>query len=100
MYVAYKNYASDVILPKRVIVILEVPYFSNGVWQKKNVFSDIDGKWETDGSSWVGDTGLTTKKLTIPFIVTDPDQPVTARVLFDWFDPTGYIYIDPLLEFA
>jgi hypothetical protein len=89
---------------KRFRVIIEVPDDESEVMGRKEyVYSWIEGAWQSDsGSTWVNDTGLTQKKIVIPFNAVRPDLPVTVRVLFNWWDTLGnfVFYMDPIVEFA
>lgn len=100
VYVAYKLF-SVYDLHRRFRIQLEIPYYDGDNWQKREFLSEVDGWWEDDVTSvWNNDTGLTAKKLVLPFTVNNASQPVTARMHFDWYDSDGYLYVDPVFVFA
>ena len=103
LYVAHKNMTNPTFLPKRLKTYVSVPYFDPAVseYQPKTVMGDIEGQWLDDSAStWNNDTGLSQWKLVIPFNVTEAGQAVTFRIYYDWYDATGYLYLDPKVDFA
>jgi hypothetical protein len=101
VYVAHKLFSPTYNLHNRFRIEIEVPYYDGANWHKETYLSETEGWWEDDGVSvWNNDTGLTPLKLILPFTVNSASQPITARMHFDWYDPTGYLYVDPLFVFA
>lgn len=103
IHLAHKSMTNPTYLLKRMKFWLQVPWWDSveNLYQPRSVLGDIDGKLLDDSDAvWTGDTGLTQKKIEIPFMVTAPGQVITARLYFDWYDATGYVYLDPLIEFS
>jgi hypothetical protein len=101
LYFAHKLMSNPTLLNKRVRVSLEIIKDSStfpGEIEKTMKESITDGIWEDDLVSTWDEPGLDKKVLSIPFETNRPNDPITMRLSFDWYDPSGYVYFDPTLE--
>lgn len=55
------------------------------------------GSISSDSSSWVGDSGVTSYKITLPVEIKTMED-VEVKVHFKWYDTIGYTYLDPELH--
>ena len=51
--------------------------------------------WQSDNSTWSGDTNLRTYKCEIPIEVFTLDEPIDVKIWFNWYSVNGYVYVDP-----
>lgn len=51
--------------------------------------------WQSDNSTWSGDTNLHTYKCEIPIEVFTLDEPIDVKIWFNWYSVNGYVYVDP-----
>ena len=51
--------------------------------------------WQSDNSTWSGDTNLRTYKCEIPIQVYTLDEPIDVKIWFNWYSVNGYLYVDP-----
>ena len=51
--------------------------------------------WQSDNSTWSGDTNLRTYKCEIPIEVFTLDEPIDVKIWFSWYSVNGYVYVDP-----
>ena len=51
--------------------------------------------WQSDNSTWSGDTNLRTYKCEIPIEVFTLDEPIDIKIWFNWYSVNGYVYVDP-----
>ena len=62
-------------------------------------FCEADGSslahWQSDNSTWSGDTNLRTYKCEIPIEVFTLDEPIDVKIWFNWYSVNGYVYVDP-----
>ena len=105
LHIAYKNVTDADGYFKYFKAIVEVPDDDGSeiLGRQDYVFSPVSGQWQDDSAStWQNDSGLTRKKLVIPFNVSRTDLPVTVRVQFNWWDSLGnfVFYFDPIVEFS
>jgi hypothetical protein len=96
IYIAFKNYSNMNLYGSRIKVEVEANVIGGIVIAKRKVTttSDVDGYFETDAISPWTEPGVTAKIIKVPFKTDYPTDPLDIRILFDWFDPFGYTYID------
>lgn len=51
--------------------------------------------WQSDSSTWSGDTNLRTYKCEIPIEVFTLEEPINVEIWFNWYSVNGYLYVDP-----
>lgn len=51
--------------------------------------------WQSDNSTWSGDTNLRAYKCEIPIEVFTLDEPIDVKIWFNWYSVNGYVYVDP-----
>ena len=101
-YIAYKAYSTPAEILSRINIQLEVPYIDAGnIASGGSVIYQVINSRRTHGnllpdtSTYVGDSGLTIAKISIPFTTTLDNQPVNIRIQHGLYDITGYLYLDP-----
>ena len=95
MHIAYKGYAEDSDMFRRLMISATV---RDGDGNDSVYWSTLHGRWVDDSTSeWINDENLTQKCLEIPLDLIE-NNPVDVRVYFSWFSSSGFVYIDPALE--
>lgn len=51
--------------------------------------------WQSDNSTWSGDTNLRTYKCEIPIEIFTVEEPIDVKIWFNWYSVNGYVYVDP-----
>lgn len=80
-------------------VLCSEPYTDQYDFERTNVYvheytSDSVG-WQSDNSTWSGDTNLHTYKCEIPIEVFTVEEPIDVKIWFNWYSVNGYVYVDP-----
>jgi len=94
MHIAYKGYADDTDMFRRLIVSATVKSDTGD----KTWFSTLHGRWTDDPETlWVNDDNLTQKCLEMPLDLPN-SEPVDVRIYFSWYSGSGFVYIDPAVS--
>ena len=95
MYVAFKSYVDMTLYGNRIKIDVESNITGLISTKTKKVTSSlIEGHIYDDVVSPWTEPGLIAKVYEIPFYTDFPSDPLDIRILFDWYDPNGYTYID------
>lgn len=91
VHVATKGLSETDELDQRLVAQVAIPQADGS---KEMVFSSTRGRWTTDSSTWIGESGLSGFLLEIPLDIPD-DCNVDVKLHFRWYSAGGYLYIDP-----
>jgi len=91
IHVAAKGLAETAELAQRVIVQVSIPQ-GNGC--SETLFSSTSGRWSPDGSTWIGESGLSPYRLEMPLDIPAACE-VDVKIHYRWYSGAGYLYIDP-----
>ena len=98
LFAAYKGYVTYP-MPENIFVEIDIPSGGTGTERRIVNTRNMGYTWESDTSSWTGDSGLTTIKLVIPFQYERAED-IQVRIGAYWNEPGSYFYIDPIPVFG